>query len=1449
LFSAWPFLRLVIFMAARRINFRMSILVLLLIAGTVGGIYVLHKFQVRRNAAALLATVDEKVAEENPTEAIDPLLKYLTLRPADNARHLQLAEILAERAFSGERSRERWALTKEVLRTAVTRNPEENDLREKLVVLLLEANESEAAIYHASELRKRTDAESDPERFGRIAMLYIQAALKAGKSDEVEKTLVELTQPLPGKPLPSDRIDAFVFLAAIMSEGRGRLQAAEEVLRKMVDAFPDSPRAWKVLAGWSRRNGKPEQAAEAIAKARALDPVDEEGILIDATVALAMGKPDRAEAVLASIPADAPLSEPLVMARAELARVRGDAPGMIEVLTAGREAIPSSKPLISELIVVLSDAGRTEDVVALLEAARKMLPEGAPAIVYGEASVAMAEGRWSQSLKGWERLKEVMAGDPSFNRRADIAMASCHDALGDTEKAAEARRRLAAAAPDSELAMFLEATGLEQAGKLEEAMAIIERMAAGIPPETLASRPEIWRALLRMRIAEQSRRPEAERDWTAVDGLVSALTAEGGLNAQAAARVRVDVLTAKGDGAGALSASEAAVAAHPDDVQLLAQSVFLLAESDRGDEAWARIDAAPEALRSSPGLLIAAIDLLVRTDRDAWGDRPQDLQDRILALPAAVARAARRQWLAFQVGQGAEAAAYQVAEAILTDDPDDMQVRMMLVDIAAERDDADEVAAQVALVEKQFGSDTAISRVARAVEKIVAVRVARRVSGNTDVLNEEEKKTLVEARKLVEEAAADRPDWEAPVRHLASITELEGDPAAAIGHLRRAIRRGESLPLARRRLVVLLVAAGRFGEAAPVIASLGTFGGPAVDRIRADSLATSGETEEALRVGASLTSQDPENVAQLTWHASLLARCGKPDEAEAACRKAIEVAPQDEAPRRTLVRLQVDRKLDAEARATRDAALAALAEPAKSRFKEYAAGLLGEGDVIESAYREAVVANGDDLDAARRLVEQYLARGRLKPAREELRRIVGLSSAKDSPTGFWARRQLAVQMAQGGSYREFLEAIALLALNVDGEGRQSADDMALEASLLLARNEPSSWRRGLQVLEILAERRPLTVQERVMREKARATLVPTLRPEAIKALGEIALSADGSTAMFAMLVELCLDEGDLVGADEWLGRLQGVSPEAPGTLRLMAKVAMAKGDDNAVARTVKRLLPEVRVTDATASRMVMAAMVVDDLGFHEEAGRVFDDYAGLTNDGVLLQARSLGRRHRTKEAIALAESVRAEVSPQAFLETLIAIARYTDADPESDALADVERIAATLRRENPGASDIAFSAAILEDAFGRTSRAMKSYRELLASRDLDPRLRGLVSANLAFDIAHPETADEATKLIDAAVAELGPTTDLLDSRAMVRLAKGQSRQALEDVSDAILLQPTPRNYLHLAVIRVAMRDLNAAADALAVAREKDLDEERLSPDDRRRLERVEAAIESGVPTS
>jgi tetratricopeptide (TPR) repeat protein len=1438
-------------MAARRVNLRYLTLALLLLVGLVCGVYVLNKFQVRRKAATLLATVDGFIAEGKPAEAIAPLQKYLAIRPADNTRYLQLAGILAERGLLGIQSREEYAYAKDVLRNAVTRNPDQHDLREKMLVLLLGAGESEAAFFHASELRKAIDPREDPEAYGRIGMLYAQAAIKTRRIEELEQILAELTQSIPGVPLPPGRIDAFMFLAALRSEAKGETQVAEDILRRMVEAFPDNARAWKLFAGWLRRNGKLEQAADAISKARGLAPDDEEAILISAMIALTQGKADRAQAFLGSLKADAPASEPLVMARAELARMRGDAAAMIGILESGLVALPSSAPLTSELLVVLSDAGKLDELRTRLAEARKLLPAEAPAMLYAEATLAMGEQRWSQSLKIWERLKDMVATDPSLARRVDVAMATCHESLGDTLRAAEARRRIAAAAPDSELAQFLEAESLEQSGRPEEASVIIERIAKGLSAATLADRPEIWKFLLRLRLAEQTRRPAEERDWTAVDALVEALSVEDGIPPLLAKRLRTDVLEAKGDMEGALRDSQASVADHPDDPALLAQCTSLLARMGRVEEAWALIDAAPPAMRSSAELFNAEIELLVRTNRDAWGGRDRDLQARILALHGGESRGVKRQLLAFQIGQGADAAARQVAAAILADDPDNILVRMMLLDIVSDRDDVAAVAEQVGVIEKQYGTDTAISRVARAVKLIVDVRTARMDTGFNDSgsLTAEQKATLAEARKLLEVAAAERPEWDAPSRQMASIADLEGDRAAAIGHLRKAIRRGETLPLARRRLVLTLVETGRFGEAAPVMASLGDFGGPAIDRIRADFFAARGDTDEALQLGASLTKADPDNADLLTWYANLLSVCGKIADSEAQCRRAIELAPKDATPRRSLLSLLVREKREEEARAVRDAALTALEGRAKDRFGEYAAALLGGGEDLEDTYRKAALADPGNPEAARRLVEHLQARGRLKQAREELQRIAALDSAENTSTIVWARRRLAEQVAASGSYRELVSALAALSLNVDAEGRQSDDDMALEASLLVRRNEPTSWRRALQVLELLAERRPLTVEERLMRERARAVLVPALRAQVIKDIGEIADSPEGSTSMFAVLIELCLEENDVAGAEAWLEKLSSVSPESPGTLRFVAKVARAKGDEETAVKVMKRLLPETRVTDSIAGRMVASAMVVDELGFHEEAGRVFAEVAGLSKDGVLLHARSLGRRHRTKEAIALAESVRADVSPQAFLETLIAISRYDDADPDSDAVADVERIAASMRRENPGAADIALSAAILEDAFGRTSRAMKGYRDLLGMKDLDPRVRALASANLAFDIAHPETAEEATKLIDAAVAELGPTTDLLDSRSLVRLARGQTRQALEDATDAVLLQPSPRNLLHLALIRAEIKDLEGAREAFSRAIEKGLKEERLSPDDRRRLKKVEGAIGAVTPSA
>ena len=165
------------------------------------------------------------------------------------------------------------------------------------------------------------------------------------------------------------------------------------------------------------------------------------------------------------------------------------------------------------------------------------------------------------------------------------------------------------------------------------------------------------------------------------------------------------------------------------------------------------------------------------------------------------------------------------------------------------------------------------------------------------------------------------------------------------------------------------------------------------------------------------------------------------------------------------------------------------------------------------------------------------------------------------------------------------------------------------------------------------------------------------------------------------------------------------------------------------------------------------------------------------------------------------------------------------------------------RREDPDSVVLELLNAELFDLEGRTADVERAYREILARKDVGGQQAAIVANNLAFHLARPETADEATKLIDGAIQELGPHPDLLDTRGMVRLAAGDVRAALTDLEEATLA-PSPLKLLHLATAQVANKQVAAARQSLERAKRQGLVPEHLSAADKGRYDQVEAALAS-----
>jgi tetratricopeptide (TPR) repeat protein len=228
-------------------------------------------------------------------------------------------------------------------------------------------------------------------------------------------------------------------------------------------------------------------------------------------------------------------------------------------------------------------------------------------------------------------------------------------------------------------------------------------------------------------------------------------------------------------------------------------------------------------------------------------------------------------------------------------------------------------------------------------------------------------------------------------------------------------------------------------------------------------------------------------------------------------------------------------------------------------------------------------------------------------------------------------------------------------------------------------------------------------------------------------------------------------------------------------------------------------------------------------------------------DGIVARAEFLGRQKRTGEALDLLETAWNRLPLERVLQAGLTVIRGKGDRPSPEMTARLDQWFKKALREDPDSVVIALLQAELRELQGRSDEVESLYRDLLARKDLAPTQAAIVANNLAFHLARPETAAEAITLIDSAIAELGPHPDLLDTRGVVRLAAGDARRAIADLEEATL-SPSPLKLLHLALAQAEDKQTLAARRSLEQARKRGLDRALLTPADRARLERVEAAV-------
>jgi hypothetical protein len=89
--------------------------------------------------------------------------------------------------------------------------------------------------------------------------------------------------------------------------------------------------------------------------------------------------------------------------------------------------------------------------------------------------------------------------------------------------------------------------------------------------------------------------------------------------------------------------------------------------------------------------------------------------------------------------------------------------------------------------------------------------------------------------------------------------------------------------------------------------------------------------------------------------------------------------------------------------------------------------------------------------------------------------------------------------------------------------------------------------------------------------------------------------------------------------------------------------------------------------------------------------------------------------------------------------------------------------------------------------------------------------------NLAFLVAlageKAGTDDDPLKMINEAAEIMGPNSDILDTRAVVHMAKGQYQDAIHDLELSVTDNPTASKYFHKAQAHLMANENRAAVEA------------------------------------
>ncbi len=1077
-----------------------------------------------------------------------------------------------------------------------------------------------------------------------------------------------------------------------------------------------------------------------------------------------------------------------------------------------------------------------------------------------------------EATLGFEQIRGGLAASPSLLKQADYWAGRCYGQLGNVDQELKAYRRALDTDPFYRRAKAGLAAALAKIGQIDPALDEYR----GIVRMDTAAMEHFWPQLAEALLRKNLELDPSERDWRELKDLFD----------------RVGQITPDSPQLVAFRANLLLVQAQqqrasPEAQQLVAKAEQLLLEARKKnpkeldywtalaklaerkkewDQAELLLDEARQKIGDSVALRLArALYLSNRYGKETSGQLKELAEntekfseaDRLQLWSGLGTRAER---------VGDDQQAMRLLRRVAEKSPNNLQIRLQLLDLAF-----------------RSGDDAGIKETLVEVEKVQgkgphwrygeALRLRLLAKGAGDPLLNRALKHLAQARKSY-------PTWPPPVVLAAQIYLRQGKASLALQDYLRAINQmGSRRPTALFPAADLLYRHGRYAEAAKMVSLLEDQQIPIPDegiRLVRDIKFRAGDLDGALELAskAATDSDDYRNHFSLARirAAKALSATSKGqteearqmfDEAEQSLRRVVDLAEEVPETWVELIRFLAGTGQPKKAANVLEQARGKIPSDqlplALAQSYEY----LGQPELAEQNCEEALAAAPQDPAVARYVADFYLRKAQY-PMSEPIQRseailqserildkIIGGEVKGNQADVIWARRRLAQIFGARGGYQNSKKAINLIEQNLAAAG-PSAEDLRIKANILA--NDPVAARRQ-EAARILKNLPSQTPQDRFI--EWQLYLAEGAWAKASDQMRSLLADHGDQPLYVAAYVDALLEHNETQDAELWLARLEEIAPnwfsprDLITTTSFRAELLFQHGQyvqaldllNRFVGKSDTRPADEAERSRLVALNLEQFARRLRDLGQEEpeemakrfilDAETLYRKYVRQRPGQEWFLVLFLGRQDRIEEALRLLESIWSDSDPVTTAAASTSLLGNPAATPEQ--LQRMEKVlqAALKRFDRPIPLLLVLAQACASQE--RYAEAEAFYREVIRKNSRAFRAMN----NLAVMLALQKTKlPEALKLANQAIRLAGPAAPLLDSRATVYMALGQPQKALDDLKKAIADQPTPVRCFHQARAYQQSGQREAARNAMKKAQQLGLQAEMLEPLERPAYKRL-----------